>query len=313
MKKNRLGIIALVAVAAMWGLGYVSCEYAYSANWSIFSILFFRCSLGFLVCLLFSLKDHVFKNKRLLLDGSICGILFFAGYGLSLYGQKNTTVSNASLLVSSGILTVPIISYLLFKKKPSKEAIIACIVGLIGSLVLSYDSNFNFKKGDIFCILGSLCFSLHFVYLDKVTPKYKTTNLISIQFLSMAFIALIGILIYDRRFVGDMFDLFNNKTNLYGFIGVLYYAIFSGIICFLLQGWSQKYVEPSKASLIVSTEGLFGSFFGIIFMNQHLDTQTIIGSIIIIIALIICNLNDIKETITELKEKRRIKNGEIGN
>ena len=306
MKKSRLGVMALILVAMLWGMGYTSCEFAYEANWSVFSILLSRSVLGFLVCWFISRKDKIFHNKEMIRDGFQLGITFFAGYALSLYGQKFTSVSNAALIVSGGIVLVPIISYFIFKRKPTRHAVIACIIGVLGSVVLAYQKGFAFQKGDIMCFLGSLFFSLHFSLLDKITVKYKTPNIIGLQFLAMAICSGIGLIIAGDKLTGNLNNLFTNTTNLYGLLGVLYYSLFSGIICFLLQGWAQKYVEPAKASLIVSTEGLFGAITGILFFAGELKLQTIIGGLIMIAALIVCNLDEIKYTIQEAKVRKAV-------
>lgn len=284
MKKERLSVLALFAVALFWGFGYIEYEYAVAAGWNVFNVLFIRSIISFAILTIITWKHKIWKNKKLLKEGIIAGLFFFFGYVFQLYGQLLTNVTNCALITSCGIIFVPIISYLVFKKKPSTIAVIACVIGLCGSISLSYKVGFKFEIGDIITFLGAICFSFYYVWIERVANNHNAFDLTTLNFAVMGSLSLIAIPIFKEPFIGDL-------SNIKGTIGVLYYALVSGFAGFLLQTWAQKNIESSKASLILSLEGIIAAIIAIILFNEPVTINVILGGVLMTIATISSQVN----------------------
>ncbi|HEX2985494.1 MAG TPA: DMT family transporter, partial [Caproiciproducens sp.] len=61
----------------------------------------------------------------------------------------------------------------------------------------------------------------------------------------------------------------------------------------------QKYVEPSKASLIMSLESVFGTLCGILFLRESLTVRTFFGCALIFGAIY---LSEWKPSLKSLKK-----------
>lgn len=77
-----------------------------------------------------------------------------------------------------------------------------------------------------------------------------------------------------------------------GWLSVLYLAVISTTICYLLQTACQKYVEETKAAIILCMESVFGTVFSIIILHEVITPRMVVGCIIILIAVIISNLSE---------------------
>lgn len=77
-----------------------------------------------------------------------------------------------------------------------------------------------------------------------------------------------------------------------GWLSVLYLAVISTTICYLLQTACQKYVEETKAAIILCMESVFGTVFSIIILHEVITPRMVAGCIIILIAVIISNLSE---------------------
>ena len=66
----------------------------------------------------------------------------------------------------------------------------------------------------------------------------------------------------------------------------------STTICYLLQTACQKYVEETKAAIILCMESVFGTVFSIIILHEVITPRMVVGCIIILIAVIISNLSE---------------------
>ncbi len=65
--------------------------------------------------------------------------------------------------------------------------------------------------------------------------------------------------------------------------------IISTTICYLLQTACQKYVDETKAAIILSMESVFGTLFSVIILHESITLRMILGCVIILGAVILAN------------------------
>ena len=70
---------------------------------------------------------------------------------------------------------------------------------------------------------------------------------------------------------------------------VLYLGIISTTVCYLLQTACQKYVDETKAAIILSMESVFGTLFSVMILHESITLRMILGCIIILAAVILAN------------------------
>ena len=66
----------------------------------------------------------------------------------------------------------------------------------------------------------------------------------------------------------------------------------STTICYLLQTACQKYVDETKAAIILSMESVFGTLFSMLILHEVLTLRMFAGCGIILAAVIIANLSE---------------------
>ena len=71
-----------------------------------------------------------------------------------------------------------------------------------------------------------------------------------------------------------------------GIIPVLYLAIFSTLIAFLIQNVAQKYTTSTHTAIILSLEAVFGSILSSLLLGESFTYKMLIGCTIILIAII---------------------------
>ena len=77
-----------------------------------------------------------------------------------------------------------------------------------------------------------------------------------------------------------------------GWLSVLYLGAVSTALCYLLQTASQKYVDETKAAIILSMESVFGTLFSILILHEQVTLRMACGCAIILAAVIVSNLAD---------------------
>ena len=79
-------------------------------------------------------------------------------------------------------------------------------------------------------------------------------------------------------------------------------GVVSTTICYLLQTACQKYVDETKAAIILSMESVFGTLFSILLLHEVITPRMVAGCTVILAAVIISNLSETEQT-EKQKEK----------
>ncbi len=286
MKETSSALILLLT-ALIWGSTFVFQSEASSAVGPLcYNGL--RMMLGFIVLLPFLVKSLKGRKKSeiksLTLDGFICGLLLGTASYFQQYGIAYTTAGKAGFITSLYILIVPVIS-LLFGKKNSKKTWICVAAGLVGAFLLSINGNEGLAKGDAFVFICALVFSLHVMYIDHVSHRYRGVELSAVQFLFAGGIAFILSLLFENNSTGGV------RAAL---VPILYGGIGSCGIAYTLQIIGQKYTPATKATLILSLESVFSAIGGALILHETMSVREIIGCVILFASVVVAELPERK-------------------
>ena len=72
-----------------------------------------------------------------------------------------------------------------------------------------------------------------------------------------------------------------------GISSVLYLAVFSTTLAFLMQTVGQKHLSETKAAIILSTESVWGMIFSVALAYELLTFRMFLGALIIFIAILL--------------------------
>jgi drug/metabolite transporter (DMT)-like permease len=133
-------------------------------------------------------------------------------------------------------------------------------------------------------MLSLLCGAVFAAQITGVSILTEKTDPILLSFTQFTFTSLAALIVslFTERFPASL--------GMDSVWALLYVGIFSTLVALVLQNVCQKYVPPSKASLIMSLESLFGTLFGILFLEESLTTRTFIGCLLIFAAILIAEL-----------------------
>lgn len=286
--KKWLGTIMLLLTALVWGVAFV----AQSVGMDYvgpFTFNFSRYIIGSLVLIPFvivSMKSHKTNDakpskeyiKATVLGGIICGVLLCVASSLQQFGiLYSKAVGKAGFLTALYIIMVPILGF--FFKKKSKWFIWICVaLATIGLYLLCVKEGFKFEIGDIFLILCALVFSCHIMVIDFFSPKGNGVTISCIQFAVSGIICFVCALITEKIVIADLFS---------AYVPILYAGIMSCGVAYTFQILGQKYVEPTKASLILCLESVFATLGGWVILKQKLTVKEMIGCIVVFLAIIL--------------------------
>ncbi|MGL4382469.1 MAG: DMT family transporter, partial [Bacilli bacterium] len=268
--KEYKAILGLFLVSLIWGTSFILIDYSLQYL-TLYQFQFMRFFLSFIFIVLMLPKKIFFISKKSLKYGVILGISFFTFMSFQTAGLQYTSISKNSFLPMFQVLFVPIIMFLFYKIKPRFNFYIGAVILLLGFGFLIFNINIfdlsnslkslaqetNFNFGDLLSLISGILFSFHIVFVFKFVKKEDPFVILMIQLLTSSLLALIFIKISKEQVLIPYATLKQIA------IPMIYIALIGSVGAFGGQLVFQKYVIPSKATLILSTEALFASILSI--------------------------------------------------
>lgn len=279
-KKETYFVLLVFLLAVIRGSSYIFIKNIITIQ-SPFEIVFFRFFTTGIILLLFTIKQFKKVNRYDFIFRVLAGIFLFSAFAFQTYGIKYTTVSKQSFLTSLYIIFIPLFNFIFFKKKISKEIAFLFFIILIGVFFISFQDFKNFEislnLGDILTLLCALGFSLNIITLSK-TEKYNVNiiNITVIQMLIIGILSLIFQFIIEKSRIGFSINF-----------SLIYLIIVCTMLNFTIQNISQKYISAHIIGLILSLESIFGTFFAVIFLNENINSNFIIGTFLITVSIVL--------------------------
>jgi drug/metabolite transporter (DMT)-like permease len=249
-----------------------------------------RFFVGFLVLIPFFLiieKDKFKKifnknKKRFLYLSILIGFFLFFGSALQQVSLLYTDVANAAFFTIFYVPMVPIIVFLLFKKKVHWSVWPSVILCVMGGYLLTNFYDASVRTGDLLVIFGAIFWSLHIIFIGELISDFDLPVSVGlIQTFIVSFLSfLVGITYED--FVIE--NILNEK------IEILYSGILSGGFAFVLQIYAQKNISPAPAAIIFSLEGVFATIAAWVLLNQILNINNILGCAFILAGVLLSQL-----------------------
>tara|TARA_B100000579_G_C22766800_1_gene821900 strand:- start:212 stop:1108 length:897 start_codon:yes stop_codon:yes gene_type:complete len=286
---RQLSLLSAFICTLIWGTTFIAQDSGMDeiGPYTFNSVRFF---VGFLVLLPFFLviekKKFVTefnKNRKLFLYLSISiGIFLFFGTALQQVALLYTDVANAAFFTIFYVPMVPLIVFIIFKKKVHWSVWPSVILCVIGGYLLTNFYDASVRKGDFLVVVGALFWSLHIIFVGELVNKFDLPITVGlVQTFIVSFLSAI---------IGLNFETFVIEKIIMEKYEILYAGILSGGFAFVLQIYAQKNIKPAPAAIIYSLEGVFATIAAWFLLNQILNLNNILGCFFILIGVIISQI-----------------------
>lgn len=283
--KRYLAIAGLVAVTVIWGGGFVASDMALESL-RPFQIMTIRFLLAAILMGLVSAKGLKGVTAKEMKAGVLMGIALFTGFALQIVGLQYTTPSKNAFLTALNVVMVPFIAFVILRKKIGVKSILGAVMSIIGVGLLSLEKNLTLGLGDALTLICAVGFAFQIFFTSEFVKKYRAVVLNFVQMCTAFALSFVSLFLFGET---------NFQVTTKGWLSVLYLGVVSTTICYLLQTACQKYVDETKAAIILSMESVFGTFFSILILREQVTLRMVIGCVIILAAVIVSNLAETQE------------------
>lgn len=261
-------------------------------------------------------------SKRDLINFFLFGLLSQTSLALIFVGLKYTTVLETTIIGVLGSIMVVAAGHYFYNDRVTKQVKIGLLIATLGTLFVILEPlitrNFHDKRvlervfGNgliliynitwvIFIVWSKFSLSgeksklmtknLSFIHLKQMSKEYSPTLLTTISL----YVGLITItplaLLENMGLLGRLssFDIFSIDGR--GILGILYMAIGSSTVAYMIYQWSLKYVTVSDTAFFGYLAPIVTLPFSYLFLGEVPNQFMLIGSLVIAVGVVIAEKN----------------------
>lgn len=288
--KKRLAYLGLVFVILVWGIIPLVTLHFYDYYSPTIRIAF-----GDLICAAVLL---VIARKHLkLLDKSYFKIAIPTGFFMAVanilqkIGLQYTTPTHYAFLENLSCLVVPILLIFFVKKKPSALTILAAVLCLLSSFVLTgmnADSGGVSVLGDILCALAGVFYGVNIAGTGAFAKKLYAPLYLMIQMFTEMLVSFVGAMVFHVTQIETIVFSFDWRLLLAN-VAVIF---LSSTVCWLIRTNAMKHVDASVVAVMMPFSSVVTTVASIIAGKDVLTVNLGIGVVLGLVAIILSGFGD---------------------
>jgi len=278
----RQAVLELIFAGALWGFGFVATQWCLT-TWTPVGVLFFRfigaLSIGEVLHLFFRQRKRPASWKNdffLAMPAGLC-LGFFLLFQTT--GLQYTSASKSGFITTLYVIFIPVINFLIFKKKCSLQVIFVALLACAGTFMLmglnpqALQENIN--AGDVWTLASAVLGACQIIYIGRITQKIENPFRLN-NFQSLwAMIAILPFALLNSRL---QHDNLNSKS----LLGIFVVAAACSVLAFYIQVRAQKVLSDTTASMLFLLESPYAFFFAYLFMGDRLNFSQSLGAFLIL-------------------------------
>ena len=265
------GIMLLVATTFIWGTTFALVKDTADS-----------LSPATLVATRFAIAALIFVpsirhlNARLLIDGSLLGLVFFISLVSQVIGLETISANRAAFITSLNVILVPLFEPLLGRRVKT-VAFLAAGLALTGIGVMSWEGGVP-GVGDLWIFICALSYAVYILLLEAVASRHSPMSLSAVQLLVSA---VLGLAWAAPELFGQLGALGAN------FGAVLYLGLIATAAVTWTQAIGQRWVSASESALIYALEPVFAAIFSFWLLGESLGTRGLVGAALVVAATLL--------------------------
>jgi drug/metabolite transporter (DMT)-like permease len=280
MSSARVAEVALVAVAAVWGLTFVMVQDAI-ATLPVLAFLAYRfLAAAGLVALLVPRAVRRLGREGVVAAAGM-GAFLTAGYVLQTFALEHTSASNVGFITGLFVVLTPLLGAAVLRLPVTREAVIAAVVAAVGLALLSGVGSDVRPLGDGLALGCAVGFAAHILATSQAVRRHDVVGLLVVQLAVVGAVTLAGAIVTGGLEVP-------RGTQVWTALAVT--AVLASALAFFVQTYAQRHASPARTALILASEPAFAGLFGWWLADDRLTALGWLGAGLIVAAIVLVDV-----------------------
>lgn len=216
-------------------------------------------------------------------------------------GLLYTTPAKYAFLENLSCISVPILMYILVRKKPSVMTILSCITCLASVFVLNgiSFSDASWGIGEALCAAAGLLYGFNIAGTGAYAKNFCTSLYLAVQSGVSTVVYLISsfafekILITGKSGIAVPIEKIVFSINPVHIAAVVLTALIVSALCWTIRTNAMKHIDASIVAIIMPFSAVITSVLSIILGEDVLSVKLVVGGILGLLAIFMSSYNDI--------------------
>lgn len=273
---RRVAELALVAIAAVWGLTFVMVQDAIELVPSLAFLAYRFIPAALLVALVFHRQLRALSPEGWR-AGLLMGVLLTAGYVFQTLGLEETTASNAGFITGLFVVLTPLLGAIFLRDRISGIAWAAAAVSALGLYLLSGSGGDFELRGDGLVLLCAVAFAAHILVTGRAVRDHDVGALLVVQ------LGVCGLACLAAALAAGDLEAPEGATV---WSALVVTSLVASALGFFVQTFAQQHAPPDRTALILASEPAFAGLFGYLLADERLSATGWLGAALILTAIV---------------------------
>lgn len=311
INKKTISYIGLFFVVFIWGAAPLLTLQLYKFYSPAARVCF--SELVLLITYIIMSKNHLKElNKEYIKIGVSTGIFLSLATITQHIGLPYTTPARFAFLENLSCITVPVLMYILKRKKPTATTVLSCLICLLSAFVLNGASlsGASWGIGEILCAIAGLLYGFNIAGTSAYAKKLYAPLYLAVQATVGFVISLIFTVILN----------FTTVTTPEGVQMPMEKAVFSfsaehillsvlctlvvSALCWTIRTNTLKHIDASIVAVIMPFSAVITGILSVLSGKDSLNLNLIFGSVLGVLAILLSSFDDIFKRKTDKLDKK---------
>ena len=294
--KQLLYLMPIIS-GAMWGSAGIFVRKLTELGMNSYTVVSVRVVLAVLILAVWlgiydrNLLKIKLKDLWIFVAGGVVGM-----FGLNIcynFAISELSLSLAAVLLSLSPVFVLFMAAILFKEKITSKKVICMTIAIAGCVlasgVLESASTMRWSvKGIIVGTIGAFFYGLYGI-ISK-TAMERGYHAFTTTFYCLFMVMLVVIPLTNWKLVTNV--VLANPVKMSVFLVI--HSLCTSVLPYILYTFSIRYIDAGMASILASGEPVAAMIFGVIFFSEIPTVLSVVGIVLVIVALALLSMPDKK-------------------
>lgn len=283
MRTERWGLLALLTVTVVWGTTFPAMKLL-SDELNALEIIWLRFAIASAVLL------PLWRGMRAVewRWGLLLGVLNFAAFWLQIEGLMHTSSNRNAFVTGLNVLIVPLIAWLLLRRRMGWQVWAACALGVLGMCLMFFeDAPWNW--GDTLTLMCAVVYAIYILTMEAAGLRNRHAPLRATRMAAAMAGSMLACTTLALLFQPDgLTQLYAHATALpaSSMLSMVYLGVIASAMVVILQAWGQQRVDAMRSAITYGLEPVFASLTAWVLIGEQMGPVALLGAALIVVALV---------------------------